>query len=132
MEGGAIFLASLFGAFFGTIVLAASMFVFHRIGFLAGKRARTTAPVWAGVVALVFLTLPPSLWPFLTDWDPFLKIGASMACHVTMIFPMAMGYIAARELQDRENRRRWRKNADDWLGRWECDAAPVSSEDEGR
>lgn len=130
MDTGAFFLASLAGMFFGTIVLALVLLALHRLGFAIGKRAAPNRPVWVGIVKLGVAAWAPSLWPLVIDLDGFMRAGTILATYVAIAFPLSMGYGAARDLAQRESRRRWRKNADDWLGVWECEVAPVSSEDE--
>lgn len=130
MDSGVIFMASLAGMFFGTIVMALELYVVYRLGYRLGQRDRPNRPLWKGLVLIGLGPWPISLWPFLIDWDPFLQAGVALSFYVAIAFPLATGYGAAKDLFDRESRRRWRKNADDWLGEWECEPAPVSSEDD--
>lgn len=130
MGSGEFFLASLAGMFFGTIAMALELYAVYRIGYRLGVRDRPTRPLWKGLTMIGLAVWPISLWPFLVEWDPFLQLGLALSFYVAVAFPLATGYGAAKDLHARECRRRWRKNADDWLAVWECEPAPVSSEDE--
>ena len=131
MDSGAeFFLMSLMGIFFGTLGLGAYMYFAYRLGLWLGHRAPPTRSISRGLALIAACCQPISLWPFLTDWDAFLKVGIALAFYVLNAFPISVAYGSAVELQREHAKRRFRKNVDDWLGEWECEPAHHSLDDE--
>jgi hypothetical protein len=130
MSSGPFFLLAFFGMFVGTVVLATYVYAGFKSGFWLGMRAPGTRPLWIGFLPIVFGWAPISLWPFLADWNTFLKAGVSMGFFILNAYPMCIGYGTARELRRAESKRRFRKNVDDWLGEWECEPATHGLDDE--
>lgn len=130
MDGIVFFAASMAGMFFGTVFLAAYVFAFYRLGIWLGDRSALNQPLWRGVVPIALGWGPISIWPFLTDWDIFLKMGIAMGFYFLGACPTAMGFGAAVEVRHAQAKRRFTKNVDDWLGEWECEPATFLGEEE--
>ena len=129
-SNGAFFLLAFVGMFVGTAAMGLYVFGFYRWGQGLGERSPVNRALWRGIVAIALAWAPVSLWPYFTDWHAFIQIAISIAFYLLNAYPMAVGYGAALEVRREQARRRFRKNADDWLGAWECEPATHLSDDD--
>jgi hypothetical protein len=116
--------------FVGSVILGFQVFLLYRGGLKLGSQAPANRPMWIGIAFVAAGWTIPSIWPYFTPWDPFLKLGISMAFYLLNAYPMAVGYGAALEGVREQAKRRFRKNVDDWLGEWECEPAGHAAEEE--
>jgi hypothetical protein len=70
-------------------------------------------------VALIPL---PVLTAFL-GIDPFMKVAAVISVYLVHAQPIGIGFWAGRELRRINDEKKWRRNVDNWLGEWECQAS---------
>ena len=130
MDTGPVFFLAFLGMFVGTVSLTLYVFGLYKWGFVLAMRAKNLRPMWQGILAIALAWGPVSLWTFLIDWSPFLKVGFAMATYLLHAYPMSVGFGTATGLREAEAKRRFRKNVDDWLGEWECEPAAHGLDEE--
>lgn len=120
MDPVTVFIAAMGIFVFGGITLAVYAYGLHQIGMTLAHRQKWQDEIWKCARRIYLWCLPLLGLGFLFPIHPVLQVGVSVIAYILHAHPLSVGYWSARERLESEDRLRFRKNVDDWLGEWEC------------
>jgi hypothetical protein len=129
MDSGTFLLGAIGALSLGTVSLCGYTYVFYRFGHWIAKCDSGKSPIWVGILSLAVLWTPVAALVLLLPFDPLMRMAVAFCVLIVHGQPSCIGYWAGRIALREEQERRWRKNADDWLGTWECAEGEQTRED---
>lgn len=104
----------------GTPALLGYSFLLYRLGRSLARLDGLGISAIAGTILTAILALPIAALALVFPFDPVVQLGIAVSLYYLHAQPLCVGFWAGRETRRLEHERRWSKNADDWLGEWEC------------
>lgn len=121
MDNPANILIGVFlGLTFGVPLLCLYMWGIFRLGQWAARRSNLQVPMSMGVAFVGLTWFPPSFAGFLVPVDDYLRGAICLLLFLLHAYPCSVGYATERQTRELADRKRYRKNVDDWLSEWEC------------